>query len=192
MQPRKCSKTPVPFSHAFFPVHEEPPPPWVSSTSSYSSSLLLPNPFQSPPTLLLLPLRVLLLLDTRVQLVLTSSASRLLPNPSQSPPTLLLLPSRLRLLLNRRIQLSLPRSAPRPSPRPLRLLCHLRLSAQLLVGVDHIRLLGRHFLALDDSEAGCRWRRGSGGRCGRGCCCGGSAGDARCYGDAVIHCQRIN
>jgi hypothetical protein len=187
MQPRKCSKTPVPFSHALFPVHEDPPPPWVSSTTS-SSSPLLPDLSQHPSSTSRFLSSSLLLLDTRVQLVLTSSASRLLPNPSQSPPTLLLLPSRLRLLLNRRIQLALPRSASRPSPRPLRLLCHLRLSAQLLVGVDHIRLLGRHFLALDDSEAGCRWRRGSGGRCGRGCCCGGSAGDARCYGDAVIHC----
>jgi hypothetical protein len=156
--------------------------------------LVLSSPSRS------LPSTLLQLLDSSLQACycLTGECSSrlraahlallLLPNPSQSPPNLLLLPSRLRLLLNRRIQLSLPRSAPRPSPRPLRLLCHLRLSAQLLVGVDYIRLLGRHFLALDDSEAGCRWRRGSGGRGGGCCCCGGSAGDARCYGDAVIHC----
>jgi hypothetical protein len=56
----------------------------------------------------------------------------------------------------------------------------------LLVGVDYVRLLGRHFLALDDSEAGSRWRVGSGGGGCCGCCCCGSAGDARCYGDAVV------
>jgi hypothetical protein len=90
------------------------------------------------------------------------------------------------LLLDRRVQLALASSASRPSPRPLRLLCHLRLSAQLLVGVDYVCLLGRHFLALDDSEAGSRWRVGSGGGGGCGCSCGGSAGHTRSYRDSVV------
>ena len=94
-----------------------------------------------------------------------------LPSPSlfQSPPTLQLRSSQRLLLLNRRVQLALTSGASRPSPRPLGLLCHLCLSAQLLVGVDHICLLGRHFLALDDSQAGSRWRVGSGGGSGCGC-----------------------
>jgi hypothetical protein len=89
------------------------------------------------------------------------------------------------LLFDRRVQLALASSASRPSPRPLGFLCHLRLSAQLLVGVDHVCLLGRHFLALDDSEAGGWWRVGSGGGGRCGCSCGGSAGDTRSYGNAV-------
>lgn len=105
-----------------------------------------------------------------------------LPFPIQSLHTPL---SRL-LLLNRTSHLPLPRRTPRPPPRPLRLLCHARFPAQLLVGIDHVCLLGRHFLALDDSEARSCRGVGSGGRGRCGCCCGCSAGDTGCYGDAVV------
>ena len=84
---------------------------------------------------------------------------------------------RSRVLLNRRSSLSLPGRAARTPARPLRLLCHAGLAVQLLVGVDHVGFLGRHFLAVNHAEAGRCWdvEGALGGEGG-----GGAAGYARC------------
>ena len=79
------------------------------------------------------------------------------------------------VLLDRRRRLPLPRRAARTPARTLGLLRHAGLAVQLLVGIDHVGFLGRHFLAVDHAEAGRCWdaQGALGGEGG-----GGAAGDA--------------
>lgn len=85
------------------------------------------------------------------------------------------------VLLNRRRRLPLPRRATRTPARTLGLLRHACFAVQLLVGIDHVGFLGRHFLAVDHAETGCCWdvQGALGGEGGSG-----TAGHARCREDA--------